>query len=134
MVFAVALHMFEVRVALGMSMRQLSLRMGAASPTSVAQIEAGEVSGGVTLRSLQAAADALECDLVYGLVPRSGSLAETLAGQARRVAGRAVAQTDRHMELEDQGVAAQRSAQLIDELADELLRGSTRKLWDEDVP
>ena len=68
--------MFEVRVALGMSMRQLSLRMGAASPTSVAQIEAGEVSGGVTLRSLQAAADALECDLVYGLVPRSGSLAE----------------------------------------------------------
>lgn len=126
--------MRSIRVALGMSMRQLALRMGAASPTSVAQIEAGELSGGVTLRSLQAAAAALDCDLVYGLVPRQASLSETLAEQARRVARRAVVQADRHMVLEDQGVEDLRSAELVEELADQLVRGSTRKLWEVELP
>ncbi len=119
-----------VRTALGMSMRQMAERMGAASSTTVAQSEASEASGGISLRTLRAAADALECDVVYALVPRRGSLSASIRSQAMRIATEAVGHADTHMVLEAQGVVVERRAELIAEIADELERGSLRKLWD----
>ncbi len=119
-----------VRSSLGVSMRQLAGRMGASSSSTVAQVEAGEANGSITLRRLRAAADALDCDLVYGLVPRHGSLQATVRARAMKVAREAMMQADRHMVLEAQGVGEERLAQLIEELAEELERASLRKLWD----
>ena len=92
-----------VREALNMPQRELGRRMSVSQP-SVQALERREVSGAITIESLERAADALGCDLVYALIPRR-SLEETLREQAEQVARtqwNAVAHT---MTLEDQGVA-----------------------------
>lgn len=118
-----------VRDALGMSTRQLAARMGVAQAT-VVQLERSEASSTIQLATLRRAADALDCDLVYALVPRDGSLERTVQTQARRRAHVLVDGVDRSMELEDQAVndpdeiraAAERVAlQLV----------ASRRLWDE---
>ncbi|ULJ71152.1 mobile mystery protein A [Rhizobium gallicum] len=57
-----------VRKALGMSGAQLGKRMGH-TRARVAQAEKAELEGGVTLKSMQAAAEAMGCRFVYAIVP-----------------------------------------------------------------
>ena len=57
-----------VRDALGMTTAQLGKRLGVSQPRIV-ELEQSEVSGRVTLNTLQRAAEALGCRLVYALVP-----------------------------------------------------------------
>ncbi len=78
-----------IRDALGMSSRQLATRMGQSQP-AVSQLEHSEVDDRITLATLRRAADALECDLVYALVPRT-TLDDTVRRRARSLARRDVA-------------------------------------------
>ena len=78
-----------IRDALGMSSRQLAARMGLSQP-AVSQLERSEVAGRIRLDSLRRAAAALECELVYALVPRV-ALEETLDTRARALARRDLA-------------------------------------------
>ena len=55
-----------VREALGMSGRQFARRLGV-SPPRITNLEQSERSGAVTIRSMQQAAEALDCVFVYGL-------------------------------------------------------------------
>ena len=59
------------RNALGLSTYDLAARLGISQPAMV-KLEQSEVAGAVTLRRMTEVAEALECDLVYGLVPRRG--------------------------------------------------------------
>ena len=56
------------RKALGMSGAQLARRMGV-TRARIANVEHAELSGSVTLKSMQAAAEALGCRFVYAIVP-----------------------------------------------------------------
>jgi len=67
-------------------------------------MEAREATGSLTLRGLREAANALDCDVVYALVPRRGSLDATLRSRADRLARMSVAQVAHSMALEEQGV------------------------------
>ena len=71
-----------IRDALGMTAAELAGRMGVTQPT-VAELETSEQQSRITLDSLQRAAAAMECQLVYALVPIS-SLDATVHAQARR--------------------------------------------------
>src|ERR1700729_4016860 len=73
-----------VREALGMSAAALAARLGttAGAVTRLEQSEAGDRIG---LETLRRAADALECDLVYLLVPRR-PLGEVVHERARGLA------------------------------------------------
>jgi predicted DNA-binding mobile mystery protein A len=118
-----------VRDALGMSTRQLASRMGVAQPT-VVQLEQSEANGTIQIATLRRAADALDCDLVYALVPRDGSLEQTVLTHARLRARALVRAVDRSMELEDQAVTDPDEAQAaIDRVALQL--AASRRLWDE---
>src|SRR3974390_577604 len=57
-----------VRDALGMTTKQLGQRLGVSQPRIV-ELEQSEVNGTVTLNTLQRAAEALGCRLVYALGP-----------------------------------------------------------------
>jgi predicted DNA-binding mobile mystery protein A len=70
-----------VRKALGMSGAQLGKRMGL-TRARIAQAEQAELTGGVTLKSMQAAAEALGCKFVYAVVPDS-SIENVIVAQAR---------------------------------------------------
>jgi len=117
-----------VREALGMSGRQFAVRLGV-KPPRVTVLEREEVTGGISLKTLRQAAEVLDCEVVYALVPRS-SLKHTVRRQAERVASAQLAQVAHSMVLEAQELTAeeQRRALLskVDELTDEL----PKNLWD----
>jgi predicted DNA-binding mobile mystery protein A len=121
----------EIRTIVGLTVAQLSARMGV-TPSAVSQLERREVEGGVTLNSLRSAADALECDLVYALVPRAGSITAILEKRARTVATATVGRVSHTMRLEDQGIDAAAMQQQIEDLARDLL-DDPRALWAGDV-
>src|ERR1700689_487956 len=70
-----------IREALGMSSAQLAKRMGIKQPT-LTEIEQSELRGTIQLTTLRRGAEAMECTLVYALVPKK-SLETTVRDQAR---------------------------------------------------
>ena len=66
-----------IRDALGMSTRDLADRLGTAQPSVVA-LEASERAGTVGLETLERAAAAMGCELIYAIRPRGGVLLEQL--------------------------------------------------------
>ncbi|MBC7564344.1 MAG: mobile mystery protein A [Gemmatimonadaceae bacterium] len=119
-----------IRRGLGMSSAQLAVRMQF-SRQSLEALEAREVAGTATIEALRRAADALDCDLVYALVPRQGSLDDVVTAQARRVATRLVGRAGHTMALEQQTVAGSETEQQIAVLTRRLLAEWPRGLWDE---
>ena len=100
-----------IREALGMTTRQMGQRAGI-SAMSVTSLERSERAGTVQLDTLRKAADALNCDLVYALVPRD-SLDETIFRQARKTAEQEVLRVDRTMRLEDQATDRDPDARVV---------------------
>jgi predicted DNA-binding mobile mystery protein A len=119
-----------VRDALGMTAAQMGHRLGISQPSATA-LEQAEVSGSITLNTLQRAAEALGCRLVYVLVPEK-PLAETVQERARLVATNGTAAVEHTMRLEDQAVHSQRVHQeLVRHAVEDLLQHPSR-LWDDD--
>jgi Fic-DOC domain mobile mystery protein B/predicted DNA-binding mobile mystery protein A len=71
-----------IRTGLGMSGVQLAKHLGV-KPPRVVEMEKNEVDGAITLKVLERAAEAMGCMLVYALIPRAGSLEQTLRNQAK---------------------------------------------------
>ncbi len=93
-------------------------------------LEQSEASGHVTLHTLQRAAEALGCRLVYAVIP-DRPLAETLRERAELVAARQLANVEQTMRLEDQAVQGKAATrELRRRLIEELLCHPAR-LWDE---
>jgi len=118
-----------VRDALGMTTGQLAQRIGV-SQSRIPELEHAEANGNITLKSLERAAEALGCRVVYAIVPEQ-PLADIMRAQAERVAGRQMAGVAHSMQLEnqaveDEGVRNQQRNRLIEQLMQKPAR-----LWDE---
>ena len=118
----------EIRTAIGMSSAQLAHRM-TMSASAVTQLEQAESRGAISLQTLERAAAALDCTVVYALVPRT-SLANMRKTQADRTATEHSKRVTQTMRLESQGVPAAERATQQHELAEDLLRSWSRRLWD----
>jgi predicted DNA-binding mobile mystery protein A len=116
-----------IREALGMSLRQLAGRAGV-SKNAVASVERNEAKGTVRLESLMRLAEAMECELVYAIVPRA-SLEETVTAQATLAAERLVGRVADSMALEAQATSEDDRARLVQEIATRL-RESPSGIWD----
>src|SRR5438270_1807889 len=88
-----------IRDALGMTTKQFAERLGVSQPRII-ELEQSEVSGKVTLNTLQRAAEALGCRVVYALVPER-PLADTVRKRAEEIAHRQLADIAQTMSLED---------------------------------
>jgi len=118
-----------IRDALGMTSAQFARRLGVSQPRII-ELEQSEISGAVTLNTLQRAAEALGCRLVYTLVPEK-PLAETVRERADLVAERQLKAVEQTMRLEDQSVRGKTAAKdLHRQFVEELMRRPAR-LWDE---
>ena len=91
-----------IRAALGMSAAQLAGRLGVAQ--------------------------ALDCRVVYAVVPVK-PLTQMRQARALALADQLVRPVAHSMKLEAQGVSDKETQRQRKELADEILRGSARKLW-----
>jgi len=113
-----------IREATGVPLRQLSQRLRKSMPL-VNYLEKSEAEYRITLGSLREAADALGCQLVYALVPKSGSMQELAEERARTKAVENVRAVEHSMALEDQAVGGVREK--IDEETERILKRSGKK-------
>ena len=90
-----------IREALGLSSAELAERMKA-NRSLIVQQEKAEADDWITLKSLRAFANALDCDLVYAFVPRGATIEQTLTMRARDEAAKTVGRVEHSMALEDQ--------------------------------
>ncbi|MBI1891359.1 MAG: mobile mystery protein A [Burkholderiales bacterium] len=118
-----------IRQALGMTQAQLGARIGI-SRQSVQDLEKAEAERRITLDSLDRAARAMGCRVVYSLVPESGSLDDIRQRQANKLAAALLKPGAHSMKLEAQGVSSVENERQRNLLIDALLRGSSRKLWE----
>ena len=89
-----------IRDALGMSGVQFAKRL-AIRPQSVDALETSEATGAIQLKTLRRAAAALDCTLVYALVPNT-SLEDAVQSRARDIAVRDLNRVAHTMKLEAQ--------------------------------
>ena len=118
-----------IREALGMTAEQLGARLGVSQVRALA-LEKGEVTGSITLASLERAAHALDCRLVYALVPRK-PLEELVEERASKLAGRRLQATRHTMALEAQSVDAAEEAAQLKRVKQELIDKGGSTLWEE---
>ena len=115
-----------IREALGMTAEQLGTRLGVKQPSVVA-LEQSEVKGTIELATLRRVAEALDCKLVYALVPNK-PLEQTVRERARLFARRRFEPIGHSMALEDQKVQRKETDALIDEVVRET---NPHRFWDE---
>jgi predicted DNA-binding mobile mystery protein A len=118
-----------IREAYGMSLRQLAERMGV-SKTTAATLERNEGAETIKLSSLRAVGAALDCELVYALVPRT-SLEKLVRRRARLVAERVVGRVSDSMDLENQAIPPEERERQVAELTEELWQDMPKELWDD---
>jgi len=118
-----------IRSALGISMQQLANRLSV-SKSSVHNMEKREIEGGITLKSLKEVARVLDMELVYGFVPKDGSLGKYIDRKSLVLAEKVVLRTSNNMRLEDQENSEERVRKAIKERAILIKQSLPKALWD----
>lgn len=90
-----------IREAIGISSGELGRILGSSRQLPL-QLEKAEVNDRITLKSLRKVADAMDCNLVYALVPKTGTMRELSEKRARRQARARVLGVEHSMALENQ--------------------------------
>lgn len=116
-----------IRESLGMSLDSLGKRLGI-SRQAASQLEKSELADRITIQTLKGAADALNCDLVVYLKPRS-SLDEMVQNQARFRAEESVNEADHSMRLESQELTPAQHERLVELRVRELIEKYETKIW-----
>jgi predicted DNA-binding mobile mystery protein A len=117
-----------VRTALGMTLEQLGNKLSLTKQAAQA-IENREKEGAITLKALRDAANALDMQLVYGFVPKDGSLDALINRKARELATQIVMRTSQTMKLEDQENSPERIKKAIEERTNALRSEMPKMLW-----
>jgi len=90
-----------VREALGISQQEVATA-AKVKRQSILGFEEAEAGDRITLRNLRRVADAMGCELVYAIVPKSGSIQELAEQRTRSEATKRVLSVEHTMALEDQ--------------------------------
>jgi len=122
--------MHTIREALGMSSTILAKRLKK-SRANVTQLEQSEQKKTISLKSLEQVAQALNCKLVYCLVPNE-PLDKILEAQARKIARHRIKIINHSMQLEQQGLNSEQIKEQELDLIQELLQGNPKNLWGDD--
>lgn len=116
-----------VRHALGMSGPQLAKRLGV-TKSRVSKAEQGELTGSVTLKTMQSMAEAMNCRFVYAVVPDQ-EIEEMIKKRALQKAREQVKSASTHMALEAQALSDDQLAFEVDRLASEMVEKMSSNLW-----
>ena len=119
-----------VRNALGMSGAELAKKMGV-TRARVTQAEHAELTGGITLKSMQATAEAMGCRFVYAIIPPSEHIEDIITAQARKKAMAIVGTASTHMALENQKLPDDKIAWEVERLTREIAREMPSDFWND---
>lgn len=120
-----------VRVALGLSIRQLADRVGVMHG-SIDQIEKREAQKKVTLESIEQLASAMECKLIYAIVPKeeNATLDSIVEQKAQELAARILKSVSHSMNLEAQGTPDTVVNAEVLRIAKELKESGDFRIWE----
>jgi predicted DNA-binding mobile mystery protein A len=116
-----------IREALGMTGVQFAARLRI-RPQSVKTLEKSEANGAIQLKTLRRAAEALDCKLVYALVPNT-SLDRVVRERGRKIAMRDLGRVAHTMKLEAQETGDADLEARIDAYIRNTLK--EREIWNE---
>ena len=116
-----------VRKALGMSGTQLAKRLGV-TKARVSKAEQDEPTGSVTLKSMQAMAEAMDCKFVYAVVPNQ-NVEEVIRLRAIDKARIQVKAASTHMALEAQSLNKEQLNFEIERIAAQIMDKMPSDLW-----
>lgn len=91
-----------IREGLGLSLEDVGKRLGQ-SRKRIQEFEEAEAKDRITLDSLRRVAGAMDCELVYAIVPKTGTITELAERRARAQATEDVLDVEHSMALENQG-------------------------------
>ena len=114
--------------AIGMNAPALAERLGISRNNIYTAIQ-NEQAGTISLNQLDKIADAMGGRLVYAIIPRDGPVEEIVLAQARAKARRIIQRTRAHMALEEQTEGLRSEAEMIEELASDIIREGRRDFW-----
>ena len=120
---------YNIRVALNMSLDQLGKKLNMTGQ-GIKKIEEREFSESISLKSLKEIGNALDMQLVYGFVPKQGSLENLVNIKAEELARKIVLRTNQNMKLENQGNSDKQIKRAIIDLTNELKSEMSKSLWD----
>jgi predicted DNA-binding mobile mystery protein A len=116
-----------IRDALEMNMRQFADRLGV-SKSRIPRIEQDEITGSLTLKTMNRVADKLDCVFVYGFVPRT-SLDDTVRKQASIISQKRMNRLMHTMNLEAQGLSSKNAKKAFNNMVEEII-DSPSMLWE----
>lgn len=117
-----------IRETLGMNTRQLGERCNISSERII-KIEADEVEEKTTLATLTKIANALNCKLVYALVPNN-NIIHFIEKTAEEKAKIQLTNTSHHMTLEEQQTSTRALEEQITILKEEMLKNNIKYIWE----
>ncbi len=118
-----------IRTTLGISLQQLGKKLGI-TKQSMQEMELREAEGSITLNALQEAAKVMDMQLVYGFVPKDGTLDALIERKANEAAEKIVLRASNSMKLEDQENSEIRIKKAIQERATILKNEVSKIIWD----
>ncbi|WP_395092736.1 mobile mystery protein A [Vaginella massiliensis] len=118
-----------IRTTLGMSLEQLGNQLGV-TKQSVQSLEKREKEGNITINSLKEAAQAMDMEFVYALIPKDGTLEKLIERKAEILAKEIVMRTTQTMALEDQENAKKRIIEAIEERKRDIIENNPKMIWD----
>ena len=114
--------------AIGMNAPALAERLGISRNSIYAAIQ-NEQAGSISVNQLEKIAEAMGGRLVYAIVPRERPVEEIVLAQARAKARRIIQRTRAHMALEEQSEGLRSEAEMVEELAADIIREGHRDFW-----
>jgi len=117
-----------IRGALGMSGRQLAVRLGL-SKQSVARMESDETKGALSIKTLRRVAEGLDCVLVYGIVPRT-SLEKIVHGRAGKIVSGRLDNTNEIIRDENEILDPDGNEEIVWGMIEELVDKMPSDFWD----
>ena len=117
-----------IQGAQGVTNVQLAKRLKL-KPQTIEDMQHYEVSGTIKLQTLRKLAEALDCRVVYAVVPPK-QLDEMRRDRALAIAKRQLRSVSHSMKLEAQGITDTEEQRALNRLVEELLNGNPKKLWE----
>ncbi|MBE9548439.1 MAG: mobile mystery protein A [Proteobacteria bacterium] len=118
-----------IREALGMTTAQVAARMGVSQPR-VVEIEKAEKAGATTLNTLERAAQAMDCQLIYAFVPKK-PLVQLIEDRARIIAKQRMMTTGHSMALEAQSVSYDDEKEQFEQMVRRIVDKAGSDIWKE---
>ncbi len=119
-----------VRTALGMTGTQLAKKLGV-TKARVFKAEQDEPHGSVTLKSMQAMAEAMDCHFVYAIVPKN-NVEDVIKQRALEKAREQVNAASTHMTLEGQSLSKEQLEYEIERVAAQIMDKMPSDFWNEE--